>query len=95
VRLNWIADFDVTGDFIGQEELANGGMWRVTLKGDPSIKVTMIHDKPESGLGMGDEGVTSTSMSVIHAIPYMVEKNLVGIQTYNTLPPLAGRYAAR
>lgn len=96
VKLHWIVDFDVDGDFASKDEVGDH-FWRVTMKGQPSVQIVQRHDYASAGEGFNLEsgGQPATAMSVIQAIPHMVEGKLVGIQTYGTLPMLAGRYAAR
>lgn len=95
VKLNWIADFDVTGDWIARDQLSNAQMWRITLDGDPDMRLTFEQPVKEHAAGAQTtaHGVIATVMNVLHAIPVLDGR--VGIQTYNTLPMMAGRYALR
>lgn len=95
VKLNWIADFDVTGDWIDRDTLTNAQMWRITLEGAPPLRLTFEQagEGLERAAHSTNHGVVATAMSVLHAIPVL--QGRVGIQTYRDLPMMAGRHAVR
>ena len=100
VRLNWICTYDLGAEWFNYDALSNSTQWRVTLEGDPSMRLTFEqadHFRP----GVPNERKTTdhsfiiTAMNVLHAIPYLCAEPTPGIKHYGNLPLMAGRYAAR
>lgn len=100
VRLNWSATYDLGSGWFSREELSNSTQWRITVEGDPSMRLTF--EQADSFLNPEARGGKSTShsyiitaMTLINAIPYLCEQRSPGIRHYADLPLMAGRHTMR
>lgn len=100
VVLNWACTYDLGKDWFAESDLSNSTQWRVTVNGDPSMRLTF---EQADSFGSGDSNARKstdhsfiiTVMNVLHAIPYLAAEKTPGIKHYGNLPLMAGRYTIR
>jgi len=100
VVLNWACTYDLGEGWFDESEISNSTQWRVTVEGDPSMRLTF-----EQADRFGKDGGNArkstehsfiiTVMNVLHAIPYLVRETTPGIKHYGNLPLMAGRHTIR
>jgi hypothetical protein len=99
VQLNWSCTYDLGPGWFAEEDLSNSTQWRITLEGDPSMRLSF--EQADSFAGGANERKSCdhsfiiTVMNVLHAIPYLCEEKEPGIKHHFNLPLMAGRYTAR
>jgi hypothetical protein len=100
VILNWACTYDLGAGWFNAGDLSNSTQWRVTVHGDPSMRLTFEQadhfsaDRPNERKST-EHSFIITVMNVLHAIPYLCEAKEPGIKHYGNLPLMAGRYALR
>jgi hypothetical protein len=100
VRLNWAAAADLRDELFGKDRLSNSTQWRITLEGDPSMRLTFeqadsfLNPRPGQRKST-DHSFIITVMNVLHAIPYLCEDKDPGIKHHGNMPLMAGRYTMR
>ena len=81
--------------------MSNSTQWRVTLEGDPSMRLTFEQADSFLEAAADDQRQTTehsfviTVMNVLHSIPYLCEAKDPGIKHYGNLPLMAGRHTIR
>jgi hypothetical protein len=100
VILNWACTYDLGEGWFSESEISNSTQWRVTIEGDPSMRLTFEQADRFTADGKNERKSTEhsfiiTVMTVLHAIPYLCEATKPGIKHYGNLPLMAGRYTIR
>ena len=100
LRLNWIAAPDLAGRIFGEYGMSNSTQWRITVEGDPSMRLTF--EQADSFLGRigaraksTEHSFIMTAMNIVNAIPYLCEAREPGIKHHANLPLMAGRHTLR
>jgi len=100
VRLNWACTYDLGEGWFAESDISNSTQWRVTVEGEPSMRLT-FEQADRFGPGGGnprkstEHSFVITVMNVLHAIPYLCAEKTPGIKHYGNLPLMAGRYTMR
>jgi hypothetical protein len=99
-ELNWQCAFDLGAGWMQRSDLDNAQQWRITLEGDPSLRLiseqaSTFKRKMGREEQSTDHAIVATTMSVLNAIPYLCEAQEPGIKTLLNLPLIAARYGAR
>lgn len=100
VVLNWACTYDLGEGWFSENDISNSTQWRVTVHGDPSMRLTFEQADDFSAGSAGrrkstDHSFIITVMNVLHAIPYLAAEKTPGIKHYGNLPLMAGRYTIR
>jgi hypothetical protein len=100
VQLNWACTADLGEGWFAGSDLSNSTQWRVTIEGDPSMRLTFEQADSFTGSGTNPRKSTEhsfiiTEMNVLHAIPYLAQETEPGIKHNGNLPLMAGRYTMR
>jgi 4-hydroxy-tetrahydrodipicolinate reductase len=101
IQVNWIAAPDLQHRVFRKDDLSNSTQWRVTVEGDPSLRLTFEQSDSFFGAPTDDARKSTdhsfiiTAMNVINAIPYVCAAPEPGIKHHGNLPLMAGRYVMR
>ena len=91
--VNWFMGYDnIDAEWL---DPANGECYRMTIEGDPPIKVVLHGVHPDSSSNLEEmlkrnSGMVATAIHCVSAIPYVCAAP-AGIKTYLDLPLVAGR----
>lgn len=100
VVLNWACTYDLGEGWFSESELSNSTQWRVTVHGDPSMRLSF---EQADSFAPGEpnrrksteHSFAITVMNVLHAIPYLAAEKSPGIKHYGNLPLMGGPFTMR
>ena len=100
VALNWACTYDLGEGWFSESEISNSTQWRVTVHGDPSMRLSFEQaDSFTAGQSnprkSTEHSFIITVMNVLHAIPYLAAETSPGIKHYGNLPLMGGRFTMR
>lgn len=101
VKLYWCGAEDLLTEMIPSGDLNSATEWRVTVEGDPSMRLTFeqansfLNPAADKGTPSAQHSFLVTAMNVLNAIPYLCEETAPGIKHYANLPLMGGRYSIR